>query len=74
MLSELSDEDDDDQEPPKKIFFFDRDSSYNKKRKRNKTTVPVNKPNIYATLSNVKQSNKSAEEKARMLHSAARKL
>ncbi len=69
----LSDEEED-EEQPRKNFFFDRDSSYNKKRKRNKTTVPVNKPNIYATLSNVKQSNKSAEEKARMLHSAARKL
>ena len=62
MLSELSDEDDDDQEPPQKNFFFDRDSSYNKKRSRD----------VYATVSNVKRSNKSAVEKAKMLHSASR--
>jgi len=71
MLSDENDDDDDD-EPQKKNFFFDPKSSYNLKRKRNNNPAP-SKPNIYSTVSNVRNSNKSAQEKAKMLHSAARK-
>ena len=73
MLSDENDDDDEnDDEPPKKNFFFDPKSSYNNKRKRNNKPAP-SKPNIYSTVSNVRNSNKSAQEKAKMLQSAARK-
>lgn len=71
MLSDENDDDDSD-EPPKNNFFFDPQSSYNNKRKRNNKPAP-SKPNIYSTVSNVRNSNKSAQEKAKMLQSAARK-
>jgi hypothetical protein len=68
--------DDEDESPPTN-FFFDPQSKYNNNNKKkssyNSRTKSAKVDNMYATVNNVKQSNISSQDKAIMLHAAARK-
>jgi hypothetical protein len=68
--------DDEDESPPTN-FFFDPQSKYNNNNKKkssyNSRTKSAKVDNMYATVNNVKQSNISTQDKAIMLHAAARK-
>jgi hypothetical protein len=68
--------DDEDESPPIN-FFFDPQSKYNNNNKKkssyNSRTKSAKVDNMYATVNNVKQSNISSQDKAIMLHAAARK-
>jgi len=69
--------DDEDESPPTN-FFSDPQSKYNnnnkkKKNSYNSRTKSAKVDNMYATVNNVKQSNISTQDKAIMLHAAARK-